>query len=62
MTVIFQLALTLLVVLSFVMVVAAPVALATPQGWDSSKRLILLGSIVWAVLVVAVGTLNFLVV
>jgi len=58
MTIVFQLALAALVILSFVMVVGAPVALATPQNWDQSKRLVLLGSGVWALLVIVVGLLN----
>jgi len=62
MSIIFQLALTALVVLSFVMVVGVPVAYASPQNWDQSKRLILLGSGIWAALVILVGVLNFLVV
>ena len=62
MSIIFQLALTALVVLSFVMVVGVPVAYASPQNWDQSKRLIFLGSGLWAALVILVGVLNFLVV
>lgn len=62
MTILFQLMLTALVLLSFVMVVGAPVALATPQNWDQSRRLLLLGSGVWAVLVIAVGVLNYFVI
>lgn len=62
MTIVFQICLAALVILSFVLVVGAPVALATPQNWDQSKRLILLGSVVWTVLVFLVGGLNYLVV
>ncbi len=62
MTILFQLVLALFVLLSFVMVVGVPVALASPQNWDQSKRLVLLGSGVWAGLVIALGVLNFLVV
>jgi photosystem II PsbZ protein len=61
-TTLFQIALALLVILSFVLVVAVPVGYATPQNWETSKRLILLGSLVWVVLVLAVGGLNYLVV
>lgn len=57
----FQLALTALVLLSFVMVVGVPVAYASAQDWDTSKRLITLGSGAWALLVVLVGVLNYLV-
>ena len=62
MSILFQLALAALVILSFVMVVGVPVAYASPQNWDQSKRFILLGSGVWVVLVLLVGALNFLVV
>jgi photosystem II PsbZ protein len=62
MSIIFQISLAALVALSFVMVVAVPVAYASPQNWNQSKRLIFLGSGVWAALVILVGVLNFLVV
>jgi len=61
-TILFQVALAALVLLSFVMVIGVPVGYATPQNWDQSKRLILLGSIVWIALVLVVGSLNYLVV
>ncbi|MBD2329721.1 photosystem II reaction center protein PsbZ [Alkalinema sp. FACHB-956] len=61
MTILFQLLLTILVLFSFALAVYVPVAYASPQNWDQSKRLIFLGSIVWAGLVIAVGVLNFLV-
>lgn len=61
MTILFQLALAALVLFSFVMVVGVPVAYASPQNWDQSKRLILLGSGVWFALVILVGVLNYLV-
>lgn len=62
MTFLFQIALAALVILSFAMVVGVPVAYASPQNWDSSKRLIFLGSGVWIGLVLVVAALNFLVV
>jgi len=62
MTIVFQLALTVLVLLSFAMVVGVPVAYASPQNWDQSKSLILLGSIAWTALVLIVGALNYFVV
>ncbi len=62
MSILFQLSLAALVVLSFVMVVAVPVAYATPQNWNQSKNLIFLGSGAWLALVIVVGTLNFFVV
>lgn len=61
-SILFQLALVALVGLSFVMVVGVPVAYASPQNWEQSKRLILLGSGAWVALVFLVGLLNYLVV
>ena len=60
-TILFQLALFVLVLLSFAMVVGVPVAYASPQNWEQSKRLIFLGSIAWGGLVVVVGSSNYLV-
>jgi photosystem II PsbZ protein len=62
MTILFQLALAALVIVSFAMVVGVPVAYASPQNWDQSKRLIFLGSALWVGLVLLVGGLNYLVV
>jgi photosystem II PsbZ protein len=62
MSIVFQLVLTALVLLSFALVVGVPVAYATPQNWNQSKSLIFLGSGIWVALVLAVGALNFLVV
>ena len=62
MSILFQLALAALVVMSFVMVVAVPVAYASPQNWDQNKRLLFLGSGVWVLLVLLVGGLNYFVV
>jgi photosystem II PsbZ protein len=59
---VFDIALFALVLLSFVMIVGVPVAYASPQNWDQSKKLLFLGSGAWAALVVLVGVLNFLVV
>lgn len=62
MTIFFDLVLAALVVLSFVMVVGVPVAYATPQNWEQSKRLIFVGSGAWVVLVLLTGILNYFVV
>jgi photosystem II PsbZ protein len=62
MTIVFDIALAALVLFSFVMLVGVPVAYASPQNWDQSKRLLFLGSGVWAGLVILVGVLNYLVV
>ncbi|NJL80783.1 MAG: photosystem II core protein PsbZ [Richelia sp. SM2_1_7] len=42
-------------------VIGVPVAYASPQNWDQSKRLILLGSVLWLGLVLLVGGLNYFV-
>ncbi len=62
MSILFQFALAALVLMSFVMVVAVPVAYASPRNWEQSKRLILLGSALWTLLVLLVGGLNYFVV
>ncbi len=62
MSILFQIALAALVFLSFIMVIGVPVAYASPQNWEQSKRLIFVGSGAWMLLVVAVGVLNFFVV
>lgn len=62
MAILFQITLAALVFLSFIMVIGVPVAYASPQNWEQSKRLIFVGSGAWALLVVAVGILNFFVV
>ncbi|MDZ8054013.1 MAG: photosystem II reaction center protein PsbZ [Aulosira sp. ZfuVER01] len=62
MTIIFQISLLALVLLSFALVIGVPVAYATPQNWVESKKLLWLGSGVWIALVLLVGLLNFFVV
>jgi photosystem II PsbZ protein len=62
MTILFQIALLSLVLLSFVLVIGVPVAYATPQNWVESKKLLWIGSGAWAILVILVGILNFFVV
>ncbi|MDX1977521.1 MAG: photosystem II reaction center protein PsbZ [Pseudanabaenaceae cyanobacterium bins.68] len=62
MAVIFQLLLAFFVLFSFVMVVAVPVAYATPSNWNQSKPFLLVGSGLWLILVVVIGVLNSFVV
>lgn len=62
MTIIFQISLLALVLLSFVLVIGVPVAYATPQNWVESKKLLWVGSGVWIGLVLLVGVLNFFVI
>ncbi|AFZ28659.1 photosystem II reaction center protein PsbZ [Gloeocapsa sp. BRSZ] len=61
-TILFQIALVALVIMSFAMLIGVPVAYATPQNWVESKKLLWVGSIAWIGLVFLVGALNFLVV
>ncbi len=61
-SILFQLVLAALVLVSFAMVIGVPVAYASPQNWTQSKSLIFLGSGVWFLLVILVAVLNFLVV
>jgi len=58
----FQISLLALVVFSFLLVVAVPVVFASPNSWDNNKNLILSGAAIWGVLVLVVGSLNYLVV
>jgi photosystem II PsbZ protein len=62
MNIVFQVSLLALVAMSFILVIGVPVAYATPQNWNESKRLLWIGSGVWVALVFLVGALNFLVV
>jgi photosystem II PsbZ protein len=62
MSIVFQFFLVALVLFSLLMVVGVPVAYASPQNWDQSKPLLYLGSGIWAILVIVVAILNFLVI
>ncbi len=62
MALIFQLLLALFVLYSFVMVIAVPVAYASPSNWGQSKPLLLVGSMVWVAMVLILGVLNSFVV
>lgn len=62
MTFLFQIALTALVLFSFVMVIGVPVAYASPQNWDQSKTLLYVGSGAWILLVLLVAFLNVFVI
>jgi photosystem II PsbZ protein len=62
MTVLFQISLISLVLISFVLVIGVPVAYGTTQDWIKSEKLLWVGSGVWVGLVFLVGLLNFFVV
>nr|WDA99168.1 Ycf9 [Gronococcus sybilensis] len=48
----------LLVALSFVLIIAIPVVLASSGGWEKSKGIILTSSGLWAGIVVFTGLIN----
>lgn len=58
----FQLALSALILLSFLMVILVPVVFASPDGLTNNKNSILLSVVLWSILVLVVGVLNFFVV
>lgn len=62
MVLVFQTSLLALVLLSILLVVAIPVILATPDGWNNNKNFIFTGAAAWTGLVLVIGTLNYVVV
>lgn len=58
---IFQISLLVLVLYSLLLVIAVPVLYSTASDWSSSKNLLLIGSLLWVVMVAAVGGLSFVV-
>ncbi|MEN9207312.1 MAG: photosystem II reaction center protein PsbZ [Gloeomargarita sp. GMQP_bins_120] len=62
MTILFQGLVLLLVLLTFVMVVAVPVVLATPGEWQRYQRLVYLGAGVWVLLIFAIGLMDVFIV
>ncbi len=58
MTLIFQIVLSFFVLYSFLMVIAVPVAYASPSNWNQTRPLILVGSVIWLLLVIVVAILN----
>ena len=62
MLLIFQLACSALVAVSFLVVIGVPVAFASADGWSQNKGLVLSGMGLWFILVFVVGVLNSLVV
>nr|UXD06394.1 photosystem II protein Z [Eutreptiella sp. CCMP389] len=59
---IFQASLLALVLLSVLLVIAVPVILASPEGWNNNKNYIFTGAAAWTGLIFVIGTLNSLVV
>jgi len=62
MSLLFQLALFSLIVVSFVLIIVVPVIFASPDDWTRSKTLVFSGTGLWIVLVFLVGLLNSFVV
>nr|YP_009314355.1 Photosystem II protein Z [Liagora harveyana]YP_009315583.1 Photosystem II protein Z [Liagora brachyclada]SCW22609.1 Photosystem II protein Z [Liagora harveyana]SCW24241.1 Photosystem II protein Z [Liagora brachyclada] len=58
MSIIIQLLVFLLILLSTVLVIGVPVTLASPGQWEQSKNLIYTGSGLWAGLVIITGLVN----
>ena len=48
----------LLVIVSFVMVVAVPVILASPSEWENSQNIVWYGAGLWSALVILTGIFN----
>ena len=48
----------LLIVVSFALVVAVPVILATPGEWEKSQGIVWSGSGLWSALVILIGIFN----
>jgi len=48
----------LLIIVSFAMVVAVPVILATPGEWEKSQGIVWSGAGVWSALVILTGIFN----
>ena len=55
---ILQVLVLLLIVVSFAMVVAVPVILATPGEWEKSQGIVWSGAGLWSALVILTGAVN----
>ena len=55
---ILQLLVGVLILVSFAMVVAVPVILATPGEWEKSQSIVWSGAGLWSALVIITGILN----
>nr|YP_009314766.1 Photosystem II protein Z [Neoizziella asiatica]SCW23221.1 Photosystem II protein Z [Neoizziella asiatica] len=62
MSIVIQLLVFLLILLSTILVIGVPVTLASPGQWEQSKNLIYTGSGLWAGLVIITGVINSFVV
>lgn len=57
---IFQITLLGFVLYSLALVVAVPVLYSSASNWSKAKGVLLAGSLLWVVMVIGLGTLNFL--
>lgn len=62
MSIILQLLITILVILSIILIVSIPVILASSKQWEKSKNLVFTGAGLWGVLVIIAGAVNSLVI
>lgn len=58
MTIVVQLLVFILVILSTLLVIGIPVTLASPGQWEQSKNLIYTSAGIWAGLVIITGVVN----
>lgn len=58
MTIVIQLLVLALIILSIILVISIPIILALPGKWDQTKNLIYTGTSVWAGLVIITGIVN----
>nr|YP_009395417.1 photosystem II protein Z [Polysiphonia infestans]ARW64397.1 photosystem II protein Z [Polysiphonia infestans] len=58
MTIIIQLLVLALVVLSIILVIGIPVTLASPGQWEKSKNLVYTSISLWVGLIIITGVLN----
>lgn len=52
---ILQIFVSLIIIISFLMVIAVPVILATPNQWEKSKNIVWSGAGFWSALVILSG-------
>nr|YP_010251271.1 photosystem II protein Z [Gentiana haynaldii]QTW90840.1 photosystem II protein Z [Gentiana haynaldii] len=61
MTLVFQLAVFALIIISSILLISVPVVFVSPDGWLSNKKVLFSGTSLWVGLVFLVGILNSLI-
>nr|QXI85272.1 photosystem II protein Z [Gentiana crassuloides] len=61
MTLVFQLAVFALIIISSILLISVPVVFVSPDGWLNNKKVIFSGTSLWVGLVFLVGILNSLI-